>query len=187
MGLNDTNSLSHTRWNCKYHIVFAPKYRRKVFYQEKREAVRQLPCHQNESRVKQVNEVRNADAQVERRKRIKFWVFWACPIHCSAIDMQLGSWITMTGTWNSFSKRSRRGTSFQPEKKGENKEIPMTKRLSAGIPARPIRRRTRPDICSRCLSFSRNSGFSCSSCRTPHFKSIKSALRPAILIWRPTI
>ena len=39
MGMNDTNSLAHTKWNCKYHIVFAPKYRRKVFYQEKREAV----------------------------------------------------------------------------------------------------------------------------------------------------
>ena len=36
MGMNDVNSLSHTKWNCKYHIVFAPKYRRKVFYQEKR-------------------------------------------------------------------------------------------------------------------------------------------------------
>ena len=32
MGLNDINSLSHTRWNCKYHIVFAPKYRRQVIY-----------------------------------------------------------------------------------------------------------------------------------------------------------
>ena len=31
----DTNSLAHTKWNCKYHIVFAPKYRRKVFYEEK--------------------------------------------------------------------------------------------------------------------------------------------------------
>ncbi len=30
MGLNDINSLSHTKWNCKYHIVFAPKYRRGV-------------------------------------------------------------------------------------------------------------------------------------------------------------
>ena len=28
----NTNSLAHTKWNCKYHIVFAPKYRRKVFY-----------------------------------------------------------------------------------------------------------------------------------------------------------
>lgn len=34
--VNDTNSLAHTTWNCKYHIVFAPKYRRKVFYGEKR-------------------------------------------------------------------------------------------------------------------------------------------------------
>ena len=28
----DINSLSHTKWNCKYHIVFAPKYRRKIAY-----------------------------------------------------------------------------------------------------------------------------------------------------------
>ena len=34
--MNDINSLAHTKWNCKYHIVFAPKYRRKVFYGEKR-------------------------------------------------------------------------------------------------------------------------------------------------------
>lgn len=37
--MNDINSLSHTKWNCKYHIVFAPKYRRKVFYGEKRAEV----------------------------------------------------------------------------------------------------------------------------------------------------
>lgn len=30
--MTDTNSLSHTKWNCKYHIVFAPKYRRQVIY-----------------------------------------------------------------------------------------------------------------------------------------------------------
>ena len=28
----DTDSLAHTQWNCKYHIVFAPKYRRQVIY-----------------------------------------------------------------------------------------------------------------------------------------------------------
>lgn len=28
----DKNSLSHTTWNCKYHIVFAPKFRRQVIY-----------------------------------------------------------------------------------------------------------------------------------------------------------
>ena len=30
--MNDNNSLSHTTWNCKYHIIFAPKYRRQVIY-----------------------------------------------------------------------------------------------------------------------------------------------------------
>ena len=30
--MNDINSLSHTKWNCKYHIVLVPKYRRKVIY-----------------------------------------------------------------------------------------------------------------------------------------------------------
>ena len=30
----DNNSLSHTTWNCKYHIVFASKYRRKIIYSE---------------------------------------------------------------------------------------------------------------------------------------------------------
>lgn len=39
MSLNDIHSLSHTSWNCKYHIVFAPKYRRKVFYKNHRAAI----------------------------------------------------------------------------------------------------------------------------------------------------
>ena len=37
--MNDNRSLAHTTWNCKYHIVFAPKYRRKIFYGEKREEI----------------------------------------------------------------------------------------------------------------------------------------------------
>ena len=32
----DNQSLAHTKWNCKYHIVFAPKFRRKVFFGQKR-------------------------------------------------------------------------------------------------------------------------------------------------------
>ena len=28
----DTSSLAHTKYNCKYHIVFAPKYRRQIIY-----------------------------------------------------------------------------------------------------------------------------------------------------------
>ena len=30
--MKDNNSLAHTTWNCKYHIVFEPKYRRQVIY-----------------------------------------------------------------------------------------------------------------------------------------------------------
>ena len=38
----DNNILAHTSWNCKYHIVFAPKYRRKVFFGEKRLEIREI-------------------------------------------------------------------------------------------------------------------------------------------------
>ena len=37
--MKDINSLAHTKWNCKYHIVFAPKYRRKVFFGQYREEI----------------------------------------------------------------------------------------------------------------------------------------------------
>lgn len=30
--MNDINSLSHSKWRCQYHIVFAPKYRRQEIY-----------------------------------------------------------------------------------------------------------------------------------------------------------
>ena len=40
--INDIKSLAHTTWNCKYHIVFAPKYRRKVFYTSKRLEIGQI-------------------------------------------------------------------------------------------------------------------------------------------------
>ena len=30
----DNNSLAHTKWNCKYHIVFTPKYRRQIIYKQ---------------------------------------------------------------------------------------------------------------------------------------------------------
>ena len=36
---NDSQSLSHTKWNCKYHIVFAPKYRRQEIYGKLREDI----------------------------------------------------------------------------------------------------------------------------------------------------
>ena len=35
--MKDIGSLSHTKWECKYHVVFIPKYRRKALYRELRE------------------------------------------------------------------------------------------------------------------------------------------------------
>ena len=35
----DNNTLAHTKWNCKYHIVFAPKYRRQIIYGKIKEDV----------------------------------------------------------------------------------------------------------------------------------------------------
>ena len=40
--MGDAKSLAHTKWNCKYHIVFAPKYRRQVFYGEKKRAIGEI-------------------------------------------------------------------------------------------------------------------------------------------------
>ena len=39
MTKDTTNSLSHTRWKCKYHLVFAPKFRRQIVYGKIREDV----------------------------------------------------------------------------------------------------------------------------------------------------
>jgi putative transposase len=39
---DDISSLSHTKWNCKYHIVFTPKYRRKVIYYQLRADIQKI-------------------------------------------------------------------------------------------------------------------------------------------------
>ena len=38
----DSNSLAHTKWKCQYHIVFIPKYRKKVLYGKVRDDVREV-------------------------------------------------------------------------------------------------------------------------------------------------
>ena len=52
--MNDVESLSHTKWECKSHIVFIPKYRRKALYgalrQQLGEVLKQLAM-QRESRI----------------------------------------------------------------------------------------------------------------------------------------
>ncbi len=54
--MNDVESLSHSKWECKYHIVFIPKYRRKALYgalrQQLGEVLKQLAM-QRESRIEE--------------------------------------------------------------------------------------------------------------------------------------
>ena len=38
----DNNSFVHTTWNCKYHIVFAPKYRRQIVYGKYKASIGQI-------------------------------------------------------------------------------------------------------------------------------------------------
>jgi putative transposase len=38
----DNKSLSHTKWKCQYHIVFIPKYRKKILYGRVRNDVREI-------------------------------------------------------------------------------------------------------------------------------------------------
>ena len=54
--MNDYQSLSHTKWECQYHVVFIPKYRRKVWYGQLRrylgEVFREL-ARQKESAIEE--------------------------------------------------------------------------------------------------------------------------------------
>src|SRR5579872_4571574 len=54
--MDDYDSLSHSKWDCKYHVVFIPKYRRKTLYEELRrhlgEVFRRL-AEQKESRIEE--------------------------------------------------------------------------------------------------------------------------------------
>ena len=54
--MDKAESLSHTKWECKYHVVFIPKCRRKTLYQELRrhlgEVFRRL-AEQKESQIEE--------------------------------------------------------------------------------------------------------------------------------------
>ena len=39
---DDESSLSHTKWNCQYHIVFIPKYRKRIMYGRLKADVREI-------------------------------------------------------------------------------------------------------------------------------------------------
>ncbi|MFM1653227.1 IS200/IS605 family transposase [Brevibacillus sp. B_LB10_24] len=51
-----TSSLAHTKWNCKYHIVFAPKYRRQVIYGKLRREIGKILRELCERKGVEINE-----------------------------------------------------------------------------------------------------------------------------------
>ena len=61
--MNDIKSLSHSKWRCKYHIVFAPKYRRQVIYKKIRVDIGKI------------------SRQLCERKKVKIIEAECCPNH----------------------------------------------------------------------------------------------------------
>ena len=54
--MNEYQTLNHTKWECKYHVVFIPKSRRKVLYGQLRQYLGEVfreRAHQKESRVEE--------------------------------------------------------------------------------------------------------------------------------------
>ena len=54
--MKDVASLSHSRWECKYHVVFIPKYRRKAMYKKLREYLGEIfheLAHQRECKIEE--------------------------------------------------------------------------------------------------------------------------------------
>ncbi|SHH65360.1 putative transposase [Virgibacillus chiguensis] len=60
--MKDKNSLAHTQWRCKYHLVFAPKYRRQIIYGNIKksigEIIREL-CERKDVEIPEVNACRD--------------------------------------------------------------------------------------------------------------------------------
>lgn len=65
---NKANSLAHTKWLCKYHIVFAPKYRRKIIYNQYRasiqEIIKQL-CKYKGGNIRRAYDARSRSSVIE--------------------------------------------------------------------------------------------------------------------------
>ena len=64
----DINSLAHTKWNCKYHIVFAPKYRRKIIYGQLK------------------RDIANILSMLGKRKGVKIVEAEVCPDHIHMLE-----------------------------------------------------------------------------------------------------
>ena len=76
--MDKIESLNHTKWDCKYHVVFIPKGRRKVLYGQLRkhlgEVFRGLAQHK-ESQIEEVirNYIGHQDKEDERLEQLGLW------------------------------------------------------------------------------------------------------------------
>ena len=68
----DKNSLSHTRWNCKYNIVFAPKYRRQIIYGR----LKHRKKYKENSRIYQKSIERRLYSRPNKFKRVYRSFYW---------------------------------------------------------------------------------------------------------------
>jgi hypothetical protein len=92
--MDEFESLSHTKWDCKYNMVFIPKYRRKTLYDQLRshlgDVFRQLAAH---------NEHRILEGQNSfRRERCLFQVFGAVRAHFLSL-VWFANWLLWTMMW----------------------------------------------------------------------------------------
>ena len=69
----DIDSLAHSKWNCKYHIVFAPKYRRQVIYGKIKADIGRILRLLCERKGVDVKEIRK-----EALKNVSWWEMSYC-------------------------------------------------------------------------------------------------------------
>ena len=83
--MDEYQSLSHTKWDCKYHVIVIPKYRRRALYGQLRrhleEVFRKL-AEQKESRIEAPPQPRATLRTVLPRRRSRLWSF--APVTASA-------------------------------------------------------------------------------------------------------
>ena len=56
--MQDKNNLAHSKWRCKYHIVFAPKYRRQIIYGKYRQSIGKIIRERCERKGVEIHEAK---------------------------------------------------------------------------------------------------------------------------------
>ncbi len=82
--MDDTSNLSHTKWECKYHVVWIPKYRKKRLFEELRgelgPVLRELAQHKESA-------IHIARAYLGRERNFTGQHFWARGYYVSTVEI----------------------------------------------------------------------------------------------------